>query len=246
MFGLIYMAANAIAYMVSGTKTAIDDHISKNEALRKEQGKKVKTNTYTDHRGMTRDITTNQIRRIYRDHTTGDAWLEDSHGKRIRNLSEEKREVEYKEKINKNIGVRAVSYTTWSIKDTPVRDDNDWFRLTGDIYKDVNNGELYVERNCIEWKENYYPPSGTNYNGCTYRANFYMKVSDGMLIGLNDTKQPESYKELYKVPTKEQIDSFIKFFNQKQKEGGWKYSKERDEGIEIYKMNSKSNYYLCR
>lgn len=244
MFGLFYLATNAISYIVSSTKISVDNHILKNKAIKDEEKKKVKTNTYTDHNGVTRDIATNQVRHIYKDRITGDAWLEDSHRNRIRNLSEEKRKAEYEERKNNNSERKAVLYDSWGVKNSPIRDDMDWFRLTGNVYKDVINGDLYVERNNIQWRENLYPPSGTNIKGCIYRANFYMKVTDGTLVGLNDSKQPESYKDLYKVPTEEQIKQFVKFFNQKQREGGWKYSKERDEGVELYKMNSKSNLYL--
>ena len=247
MFGLLYMASNAIAYLFSWTKTSYDDYCHKQDAIKNERNEKVKTNTYTDHRGCTRDIVTNGLRYTNKDHSTGDIWLEDVNGKKIRNLSQEKRNIEFEENKRNNPDKRAIKYTVWDHNTTQIKDMNEWFRLEETIYKDVNNGDLYIIRNNIEWQEDLYRYDiFNNYEGNIYRANFYMRVKDGFLVGLNDDEQPKPYKTKYHdyvMPDNEEIERFIQFFNQKQKEGGWKHSKERDSGKEV--TNYKSDYYLC-
>ena len=246
MFGLFYMAANAIAYMVSGTKCAIEDHQSKERAIQKRSEGKNIENLYMDHRGTMRDITTNQIRHVYAD-KNGDAWLEDVHGNKLRNLSQEKRNVEFRENVKNNPGRKAVSYTFWNQRNSPVMID-ERNRLTGEVFKDVDNGDLYLKRNFVMWDKETLYPKLIGYSRPTYRANFYLRINDGMIVGLNDDdKQPENIykgKELFLTPNEEEVNEFIESFNKKQKEGGWQNSYYRDNNIDLYNMNGKDQFYL--
>ena len=119
------------------------------------------------------------------------------------------------------------------------------FKLTGTIFKDVRTGELYVERERLEWDKETMYEREIGRPSCS--ANFYMRVSDGMLVCLSDSEQPRACEKLHReVPTKEEVERFIEFFNQKQREGGWKNADLRESGREYFQKKNMSNYYLER
>ena len=150
MFGIFYALACGIGYVVSGAKMGIEDAISRQQAEEKERNEKIKTNTYMDHRGATRDITTNQRVIISKDFLgNGDTYIYDDKLNPIRNLSQEKRDLEYTEARAKRKPGETVMFYMWEHE---AKDhggyktifDNGFVR--GDRYKDLDNGKIYVEK----------------------------------------------------------------------------------------------------
>ena len=243
MFGLLFTAASAIAYGISGAKMKMEDSMLKADAEKKAANGKNRSNTYTDHRGSTRDIKTNQLRFQSFDER-GDVWLSDIHGNRLRNLSKEKRDEAFEEAKRKaDPTTRAVKYDNWTRKNIRKRLNHDMDVLTGDVYRDVRNNDLYFERKYIEWNKDtlYSMQLSDTLKTSRCCAHFYMRVSNGMLVGLSDRKQPDDNK-----PTEEEVQRFIEFFNQKQREGGWDTAYGRENGWKSCQETSVSEFYLIK
>ncbi len=219
MFGIVYALTIAITNAVGHTKEYLDDLDGKKRGIQRRERNENPENVYFDHKGRIRDIQTNELRDIRREN--GDLVLKDNNRNVLRNLSEEKREAEYQKRKNEApSGTRAVFYKRWNMSDTPLIKDS--VRITGEVYRDIHNNELYLTR-YIHWnKDNLSEKEDTWYeNGmvCSngYGAEFYINPDTAEIVDVTD-KWIKNNKNI----NIDDIHRFIKHFNSEQKKGGWK------------------------
>lgn len=228
MFGILYALLFGGACTVGKIRENIENSQWKDYAIDKRNKEENRENLYRDHRGIYRDLNTGQPRVQYFN-KYGEACLSDIHGNTVRNLSREKINEEWMQRVKGTDGhPKAVFYETWNVKNSKLREDGP---ICGDVYKDVQTGELYFKR-VISWdRDNYAQGNFVKHNAMIYE--FYMRISDGTLAGTVDEWEEkyekfEKYRKFYIKPSEHQIIDFILFFNEKQKEGGWKNYCDRD------------------
>lgn len=236
MFGLLYFLGAGTAYLVSGVKASYNNAVIKEKAIQEDAAKYVSTHTYMDRRGATRDIFTNALRCTKRDEYD-DVWLTDQYLDPIRNLSSAKRAVDaaiLAAKAPK--GTIAVKYTYWTHKTSRIK-TSPLNSIEGQIYKDIETGELYIKRifhldeNLNEAKQ-----VGNRWDGKSKYCRYYMRLKDGLLQC--PTEEMGQHDESGML-SKEEALKFIKIFNEKQKNGGWKHYAISD------KPHTIKQYYLC-
>lgn len=218
MFGLLYFLGAGTAYLVSGVKASYNNAVIKEKAIQEDAAKYVSTHTYMDRRGATRDISTNALRCTKRDEYD-DVWLTDQYLDPIRNLSSAKRAVDAAILAAKAPnGTIAVKYNYWNHKTSRIRSKEKIDYVSGQIYKDIETGELYLKRR-------FYVDKDFNFLGRDKWAKpyciigeYYMRLRDGMLQCLTENMRNI---EGTKLMTKEDALRFMEMFNKKQKEGGY-------------------------
>ncbi len=211
MFGLFYVLANLIGVTVSGTKEMLDNEYYKEQGWDNyKKGTDYGSHTYYDAQGRQRDLTTNHIMSTYR--RDGDLYIEDLKTHQIRNLSEEKRIKNIKEVKKNNPETIAVFYKDWNLENSELKDGHR--AITGRVYKDVNSGQLYLERH-ITWRKDDFSKSGERGNYCA--AWFYLRISDGKIVSISDRQREYDKKE----HNSDNYDEFISFFNSEQEKGGF-------------------------
>ena len=226
MFGLFYMLVNLVGITVSGTKQALDNAYYKEQGWERfNNGTDLGKHTYYDAQGRERDLTTNHIMSTYRE--GGDLYIKDLKTWKIRNLSEEERVRKIKEIKEKNPEIKAAFYKYWSYECSGLKDQVG-VGIPGTVYKDVDNGQLYLER-YITWRKSDFSKAGVRGDYCS--AYFYLKVSDGKIVSISD-KQRENDKDSCK---EDDYNEFINFFNSEQDKGGFvvrnrnQYAKGKDD-----------------
>lgn len=212
MFGLFYMVANLIGVTVSGTKRAIDNSRYKDRGWEKyNNGNDLGKHTYYDSEGKQRDLTSDHIMFTYR--KDGDLFIEDTKTFKVRNLSEEKRKEEIRNILSKEPDTIAVFYKYWNHSNSELKDETN-IGISGKVFKDIRNGQLYFER-YITWQENDYSKAGVNGN---YKAAyFYLRISDGKIASVSDLQLSKDKENNIEAD----YDEFISFFNSEQEKGGF-------------------------
>ncbi len=228
MFGIFYALANLIGITVSGTKRAIDNEYYKELGRESyKNGTDSGKHTYYDAEGIERDLYNNHIMFTYREN--GDLFIKDTKTHEIRNLTEEKKIKEIKEIKKNNPQIKAVFYKHWNHSNSGLKDGT--FGISGTVYKDVNNGQLYFER-YITWRRSDFSKRGTYGDICA--AYFYLRISDGKIECIADRQIEEDKK----FNRNEDYNDFISFFNSEQDKGGF-IVRNRNEYAK-----GKNNYYL--
>lgn len=224
MFGLFYVFSEFIGLTVSGTKRMIDNMNYKEQGWERYNNKTdMGSHTYYDAEGKERDLTTNHIMFTYRHN--GDTYIEDTKTFQVRNLSEERRLKNIREIKKSNSEIKAVFYKFWDHSNSELK-DGEW-GISGNVYKDVNSGQLYFER-YITWRRSDFTKAGIRGDYCS--AYFYLRISDGKIVSISD-KQRELDK---KNNMENDYDEFIRFFNSEQEKGGFivrnrnSYAKEKE------------------
>ena len=241
MFGLIWGAIVGIGAAISGGKTAIENNESLYESINRD--KKEVENGHVPHKtyykytfsGKMKEVRYDNGHQVFTHHdSSGDVIQEDMVTGERWNISESERNLKFeKEKRDEyNAGKKAIQYKNYYkyvYKKHPTMPGLDKTVDLGTVYKDVNTGELYVKR-----RLNIFSKSPTNrdkrldfldfmpsINNCIQVLSFYMNLN-GMLVGLSDTEINHMKSNIYNVayPTSEEINEYIKFFNQAQKNGG--------------------------
>ena len=230
MFGLFYMLANLVGITVSSTKRAVENSHYKelgwnNYNNETDHGK----HTYYDAEGKERDLTTNHIMFTYR--KNGDLYIEDTKTFKVRNLSEEERNKNIKQIREKQPQIKAVLYKYWNYSNSELKDESN-IGIPGDVYRDVNNGQLYFKRH-ITWRKDDFSKAGIQGNYCS--AYFYLRISDGKIVSESDDQLEDDRISGKKIDYSE----FINFFNSEQEKGGF-VLRNRNKYA-----NSKSDYYLA-
>lgn len=221
MFGILYAFFWGTICGISNIKNGIEDYQWKKDAINEKSLGNNTANLYRDHKGVYRDLATKKPRILFYNHD-GDACLSDINGNTVKNLSEEKREQEWKKRIISN-NIRAAEYDIWNRRNSK-KETKNGLKITGTIYKDVNTKEFYIKR-IISWNPKTFFPSEEGESYCI--AEFYMNIENAMLVDVTEKSSEISSdmanSNIFKVvPTREDIDNFINFFNDKQKFiGGW-------------------------
>ena len=220
MFGIIYTLANAAALLVSGTHAAMEnaDAIKRGKE-RQAQGKNLQ-GTYYDRKGAERLLSTGQLAHVWADSfdPCDDKWLwVGAPGVKTRNLSEEKRAMEFQE--TKSIG-------KFQGRTVDVYDKRYWSTyagnrhkvvIQGSYYKDLYTGKMYL---CREFKLVYNPNTnrfredrGAKDGEVRTRLKYYMDVNTAMLVRIADTQSKDYPADL--------AEKFKTEFNNRQSAGGW-------------------------
>lgn len=211
MFGLLYVFSELVGLTVSGTKRMIDNAILKEQGWEKYNNKTdMGSHTYYDAEGKERDLITNHIMFTYRNN--GDVYIKDTKTSQIRNLSEEKRLEKIKEIKKTNSDIKAIYYKFWNHSNSELK-DGEW-GISGDVYRDINNGELYFER-YITWRKNDFSKAGILGDRCS--AYFYLRISDGKIVCISDKQKENDRRNNVSI----NYDEFINFFNSEQEKGGF-------------------------
>lgn len=207
MFGLIYAAAVGIGCLVSGTRCLIENEHWKEEGRRRLDNP---GNVYIDRKGTMRDLTTNRITSFEKDWITGDVFLRyDTSSVRSRNLSKEWRDRYYAELKEHPIDGKTVvndirvKKRAWTEKNIISINHGVWvdkYYCSGQWYKDLETGDLYVARRV----ENY---------------DFYMKIVNGRLVRLTDdfVKNNQGKEEVF-----EKAKEILEKYNKSKDDGTWK------------------------
>ena len=240
MFGVLYALLFGGACTIGKIKENIEDSQWKDYAIEKRNKGENRANLYRDHKGIYRDLDTGKPRVEYLN-KYGEACLSDIHGNTVRNLTRERKDEEWRQRIKETDGhPKAVFYEFWNKRNSKLRDDGP---ICGNVYKDVETGELYFRR-VIIWNCDDYTRGDFTKNNAMI-AEFYMRVSDGTLAGTVEgwEKAQGGKLKYYIVPSTEQIIDFMMFFNEKQKEGGWKNYCDRD--LITCGLGGQHAFYLC-
>ena len=225
MVGILYLLFIVIALIVGGTKAASENWEGiKRGKERQEQGKNLQ-GTYYDRLGAERLLSTGQLAHVWEDNfdPCDDKWLwVGSPGVKTRNLSEEKRAMEFQE--TKRIG-------EFQGRTVDVYDKRYWSTyagnrgkvvIQGSFYKDLQTDKIYV---CREFNLLYDPKTDSfrKYIKTVYgidgetnvKLRYYMDVNNGMLVRIADTQNKQRYY------SEELAEKFKTQFNIKQAAGGW-------------------------
>lgn len=235
MFGIIYAGVVAITNVIGHTQEYFDDLDGKKRGIQRRNRGENLENVYFDHRGRLRDIATNELRDIRMQN--GDWVLKDNNRNILRNLSEEKREAEYqKKKQEAPSGTKAIFYKSWNINDTPLKKSG--YRITGDVYRDINTDKLYLlryicwDRDDLSDKQIVKYENGKSWVN-TYAAHFYLDTETAEIVDISDkSKEQLSDIEL------ENAKKFIKHFNNEQRKGGWKLLAKEYGSVNAFYLNS--------
>lgn len=207
MFGLLYAAAMGIGCLVSGTKCFIQNEQAKERGRNRADNP---ANAYFDRKGAMRDLATNRFVDYVKDNMTGDICLRyDCSFTLTRNLSKEWRDHYYAElkehpidgkTVINDINVKKHAYLS---KDDSISPSyypwNDRYYCTGQWYKDLNTGDLYVARKI----EGY---------------DFYMKIITGKLVRLTDDFIMNNRD---KEGVFEKAQEILNKYNQSKDDGTW-------------------------
>lgn len=243
MFGLLYMLGSGLAYAISGVKASYDNAQCRERGIHRDKQKYISDHTYIDRRGATRDIVTNE-HRIQTWDKYHDVWLEDFHGNKLRNLTQEKRMVEAAQKAAAAPpGTIAVRYDWWTYQNTKIRNGNDY--VSGTVYIGIKTGDLYFKRRF--WLNSKMELVNVEGKRCwpsdVICYEYYMKISDGLLVC-----PTEEMVKRKNPPSKEITIDFMNFFNEEQKKGGYKKRKDEREDSFMREYNLKynrlSDYYM--
>lgn len=219
MLGILYWIFAGGAMLVGKHIDTNNDIAARRNAIEFQKKGMNRAGTYIDHNGRTKDIKTGEARVVWPDEHD-EVWVRDVYGKKLRNLTQEKKIEAWQEKVAKCPERKAVYYDIWSRRSSKVRGKSPFDVVVGRVYKDTQTGELYLPRR-ISWNPTTNnKPKSTNFsNEPGVYASFYMRVTDGTLVSLKDDWQEDCKGE--NCANSEQIDAFMKYFNQKQREGGW-------------------------
>lgn len=210
MFGIFYALGLAIATIVSGTSSMLENKYQIDKAKKARAKGNNKYNIYTDRRGAIRDIESGQLRNI--DPITVekegmDQYVRDIYGNPIRNLSAERRI----ERIQESSKDPKRTVSLWKEGSTT---RNAGFEChpycTGKQYRDLKNGNIYVCRMLS------FPDEVIRNGGY---GKFYMDIRNGLLVRECDSQKYDREKGFYEY-SEDTCNSFIEYFNRKQKEGG--------------------------
>lgn len=254
MFGFIYLLGTAIGSVVSGTKGFISNCKARQEGeIRYLQGNNIER-TYYDRKGIQRDLDTDKIASVRSDvfDMCDDEylWL-DGPGVKTRNISAEKRELDFlKGKKGNWYGRTADLYDARSW--TKYGSNKYKVQIKGSFYHDLRSNDIYVCRE-FELIFNKNKNKFVLYNGqsryddkfnCLYRTcKFYMNIETGLLVRKADTQleSEKKFKSNYDL-TDDEAKSFINSFNKSQKSGGWYKS---DDRIGVDKTLKKQQDFYC-
>lgn len=224
MLGLLYGMFVGVGLIGNKIKTDIVDIQTRDKAKLLHTYGMNRAGVYTDSRGRTRDLETGKLVVVYPD-KYGDVWVEDFKGNKLRNITQERLINEVQKKAEQFPENRAVKYTSWYNNNSKMQLDGK-YPVVGIIYKDIHSGELYITREIKWFAENGYRENSITKHSereklTRKKAEFYMKLSDGMLVDITDNYKSEIKTGDY-VPTQDEITNFIAFFNEKQNQvGGW-------------------------
>ena len=213
MFGIFYAAFMAIGTAIGGIKAAIEEQQCRKKGIEKRRRGENFTNTYNDRFSHTRDIDTGKSVMIdYRGNESEgkDQYLRDMYGTPIRNLSEERRQIKLKEAQNNCDPRRTVIEWKKGVSDSKTRAKGNPL-YTGDTYKDLKTGKIYVCRHFTFPRD-----FGEKGNGT-----YYMDVDTGLLVREADSQIEDRKNGHYKL-TEDLNKNFIEFFNNKQQDTGYK------------------------
>ena len=218
MLGALYIFLIIVGLIIAGIKSIYNDGQARQRGIERRNNGKNDANVWLDSTGRYRDLDDGSYRNIQFNGKL-DRILVDNDGNVLRNLDQEKRLMEAaKQAAEAPEGTKAVFLERWDRKYSQIAKTNDFGvmldEVRGDIYKDINNGELYILRK-FHWFDNDMSPypAGNANAGKFHDASFYMNIK-GRLVSKSD-------KPLYRHTTEEDCQKFIENFNQKQAEGGW-------------------------
>lgn len=227
MFGIVYTLISGIVALGDKVRIDYNDGKTRDAARERQNAGKNPSGTYYDYRGVERDINSGEIKHTIRDYDTHDAWVTNKYGDKIRNISEERR-------------IQAAAYAaaiapkgTKAIKYIPFTENIKRDLPKGDIFKGIDTGRLYVPRH-FRWDVNTLKllDGPKCYHEEMRVATFYMRIEDGLLEFNPDAKR-------YDYTTLEDQKNFMRYFNQRQKEGGY-LCEHTDKSSLFYK-----EYYYC-
>ena len=225
MFGILYVLFMIVALTIGGIKAASENWEGiKRGKERQAQGKNLQ-GTYYDRLGAERLLSTGQLAHVWEDSfdPCDDKWLwVGAPGVKTRNLSEEKRAMEFQE--TKRIG-------KFQGRTVDVYDKRYWSTyagnrgkvvIQGSFYKDLQTDKIYV---CREFNLLYNPKTDSfrKYIKTVYgidgetnvKLMYYMDINNGMLVRIADTQNKQRYY------SEELAEKFKTQFNIKQAAGGW-------------------------
>lgn len=212
MFGILYTLGLLGVATVDGIKGAFENA----EKLQKGYDEQQKGNNiagvYFDRRGAMRDLKTGKIASISIDYgdPCDDKWLfVGEAGIKTKNISEEKRRIEFLEGKNGD----------WLGRTTDIYDSRHWSHFTknrdkvviiGSYYADLRTDDIYVCRSL---------PIKTSSN--TQYCKFYMDILTGYLVRKSDTQYEYEKKNPNSAISENVANAFMETFNKAQKNGGW-------------------------
>lgn len=222
MFGIIMGLFATGRAMIDGAKRISEGVQGYNRGLLRKENGSDNTNTYFDWRGIRRDLDTHEIRFVdpkLNESYGQDQCIRDVYGNVVRNLSEERRQEQFNEAKRK--GDRTVvlyDNTGIVIKTSKSQNIKDY--CEGPQFKDLENGSMYVAR-CFKLKNLKRGDS----EDVGY-VKFYMNF-DGLLVREADSVAHKR-KQGVNVPSPEEVNVFIRNFNEKQISGnGWNNCKDK-------------------
>ena len=219
MFGFLYAIGLGIGGLIHGVKTSARDAELKEKWSELERNGENLGHIYMDSKGHFRTLRSGQI--VIPTLKNGDSVIEDLHGNVLYNISQEKREKDFKEKVKENNGKeRAIYYTVYDCKTTPIQSKSEV--VTGTVYRDVYNNALYFKR-IFYWTDDDMSYENAWGIKCdflrkqkySYCKVFYMDINTAKLV---DVAETDSTK--FNAPP-DKCQEFIKYFNKAQDNGGW-------------------------
>lgn len=213
----------------------------KEDSIRQYKEGKNPSGTYMDSHWRERDIFTNKI--VYRGfNRAGDKIIEDEKGNIIRNITEQKRKDNFKEKVLE--GEKYIFWQEWNNLYSGISDSNGG-KVYGKIFKKADTGELVIEKNAWVTCDNleYIPdclidPYRKKHDWYSIQyIRMYIGLNDGLIKDFINSKEPDFI-------VKDIQDRFFDFFNEEQQMGGWVRRSLERRGIKPEKGREKRDFYL--
>ena len=218
MLGALFFVIGTAGLIGGGIKMVSDNRYYRENAKKWQEEGLNEANTWIDAKGIERDIDTGTQRRVVRNKRL-DRIVTDQYGNFIRNIDVDNKIAETERKVTAApAGTKAVYFDRWDRKYSQICKKNACGTMMdevhGDIYKDVVTGECYIYR-YFRWGSNCKDPysEGRLGAGKYCKAGFYMNLT-GYLVCRSDKRWDTDASD-------EDCQDFIKYFNQKQSEGGW-------------------------
>lgn len=178
---------------------------------------------YIDSKGAHRQIGNGNLVAILKD-DYGDEIMYTPKGKVITNITENQRH-KFIDAIKSAIHNGETNQTAYWC-DLKEYHENEWAKINGCRYKDVENGNIYIVRafdvDGLKYKRKNYTSGMVETKTTKRNIRFYMDISTGHLIRRADfdiwleKKYPDREAIDYAEENQKRIEAFIKDFNQKQ------------------------------
>ena len=209
MIGIILATVSGIAAAVSGIKCFAENQAAKERGRERIEQNNNYARTYYDRKGNRRLLATDEHCDIRRDEHGDEILYVGAPSHPTRNLSKEKRELQWFNTQNSNHNGRTVEIydeRLWSRKACTLHKE----LIQGTYYKDFETGKIYVCRMFSIMTGDFK----------VHHCKFYMDIKTGMLVRMADTQKllPPEHGHYVDEATAQQ---FINNFNQKQSEGGY-------------------------